>query len=205
MSKYLIINLKKAGGLGAMKIREFLKLTEEKSLEQMGKEKLLPCGVKKFRDFLKEKGFEPMGIGKKGWTYTDSDESLLEQDISVLVPHTASKQKQVHASASKKEITADAIEMHDKINIDVHANASKNESKVNAIKKPSNASKGIEKQLDALDMILQVQASKKPKRISRSFYIDDDILPILDSVKGGLKSDLVNEALRMVFRMKGLL
>jgi len=56
---------------------------------------------------------------------------------------------------------------------------------------------------DALDRLLY--GEDQPKRIYRGFYIDEDIISIIDNVKSGNKSDVINEALRMVFKEKGLL
>jgi hypothetical protein len=41
--------------------------------------------------------------------------------------------------------------------------------------------------------------------VYRGFYFDDDVLSIIDQVPKSYKSELVNEALRKVFKEKGLL
>lgn len=73
--------------------------------------------------------------------------------------------------------------------------ASKKES-IMAIKNNSNTDS------DNIDRLL---AGKKPKKEYRGFYFDSDVLAIIDSVSNGVKSELVNECLRKVFKEKGLL
>ncbi|MDD1516095.1 HTH domain-containing protein [Priestia megaterium] len=66
-------------------------------------------------------------------------------------------------------------------------------------KASTNASK-----LDAIDILLQ-NPKDRSKRVYRGFYFDDDVLSIIDRVPKSYKSELVNEALRKVFKEKGLL
>ena len=58
--------------------------------------------------------------------------------------------------------------------------------------------------IDAIDILLQ-DPKDRSKRIYRGFYFDDDVLSIIDRVPKSYKSELVNEALRKVFKEKGLL
>ncbi|MEH7409521.1 HTH domain-containing protein [Priestia megaterium] len=58
--------------------------------------------------------------------------------------------------------------------------------------------------VDAIDILLQ-NPKDRSKRIYRGFYFDDDVLSIIDRVPKSYKSELVNEALRKVFKEKGLL
>jgi len=58
--------------------------------------------------------------------------------------------------------------------------------------------------LDAIDILLQ-NPKDRSKRVYRGFYFDDDVLTIIDRVPKSYKSELVNEALRKVFKEKGLL
>lgn len=61
------------------------------------------------------------------------------------------------------------------------------------------------KEYDTLDYLLFGEQIKNSKRQYKGFYFDADIISIIDNVKAGNKSDLVNEALRKVFKAKGLL
>ena len=58
--------------------------------------------------------------------------------------------------------------------------------------------------VDAIDILLQ-NPMNRLKRVYRGFYFDDDVLSIIDRVPKSYKSELVNEALRKVFKEKGLL
>ncbi|MCA1053342.1 helix-turn-helix domain-containing protein [Priestia aryabhattai] len=58
--------------------------------------------------------------------------------------------------------------------------------------------------VDAIDILLQ-NPKDRSKRVYRGFYFDNDVLSIIDSVPKSYKSELVNEALRKVFKEKGLL
>ncbi|MCM3796662.1 HTH domain-containing protein [Priestia megaterium] len=58
--------------------------------------------------------------------------------------------------------------------------------------------------VDAIDLLLQ-HPKERSKRVYRGFYFDDDVLSIIDRVPKSYKSELVNEALRKVFKEKGLL
>lgn len=55
------------------------------------------------------------------------------------------------------------------------------------------------------DNIDRLLAGKKAKKEYRGFYLDSDVLGIIDNVDSGIKSELVNECLRKVFKEKGLL
>jgi predicted DNA-binding protein YlxM (UPF0122 family) len=58
--------------------------------------------------------------------------------------------------------------------------------------------------VDAIDLLLQ-SPKDRSKRVYRGFYFDDDVLSIIDRVPKSYKSELVNEALRKVFKEKRLL
>lgn len=58
--------------------------------------------------------------------------------------------------------------------------------------------------VDAIDILLQ-SPKDRSKRVYRGFYFDDDVLSIIDRVPKSYKSELVNEALRKIFKEKGLL
>lgn len=55
------------------------------------------------------------------------------------------------------------------------------------------------------DNIDRLLAGKKAKKEYRGFYLDHDIISIIDNVDNGIKSELVNECLRKVFKEKGIL
>ncbi|MDC0703967.1 hypothetical protein ACEWPB_20035 [Priestia megaterium] len=57
--------------------------------------------------------------------------------------------------------------------------------------------------VDAIDLLLK-NPKDRSKRVYRGFYFNDDVLRIIDRVPKSYKSELVNEALRKVFKEKGL-
>ncbi|NGY85312.1 HTH domain-containing protein [Bacillus megaterium] len=59
-------------------------------------------------------------------------------------------------------------------------------------------------EIDAIDILLQ-SPKNRSKRVYRGFYFDEDVLSIIERVPKSYKSELVNEALRKVFKEKGLL
>ncbi|WP_240524267.1 hypothetical protein [Priestia megaterium] len=58
--------------------------------------------------------------------------------------------------------------------------------------------------VDAIDLLLQ-SPKDRSKRVYRGFYFDNDVLSIIDRVPKSYKLELINEALRKVFKEKGLL
>lgn len=65
-------------------------------------------------------------------------------------------------------------------------------------------SKESNSERDIIDILLEGKAAPS-KRVYRGFYFDSDVLSIIDSVPKNSKSELVNEALRKVFKDKGFL
>lgn len=66
---------------------------------------------------------------------------------------------------------------------------------------PNNAATTTQ-QLDRIDILLQ---GKKESKKYVGFYAESDVLEVLDNVEGRVKSELINECLRVVFKDKGLL
>ena len=67
-----------------MKIREVLELSYTKNIATIARD-LLPVGETKAREILKEIGCVSNGTGKRGWTYTGENPSILEKDFSEFV------------------------------------------------------------------------------------------------------------------------
>lgn len=98
---------------------------------------------------------------------------------------------------------------------DSNSNASKRKAKSEIVKSKKEVSstattdnklaKSNQKQsdFDMIDMLLANDTQSK--RTYRGFYFDEDVLSIIDSVDKRKKSELVNQALRKVFKDKGLL
>lgn len=79
-----------------------------------------------------------------------------------------------------------------------------NESDMYTARKETATSKQ-EEEYDRLDYLLFGRQKNDADRMYRGYYIDNDLLSIIDNVKTGNKSDLINECLRYVFKQKGLL
>jgi hypothetical protein len=171
-----------------MKLRDVLELTQTQPLSKIAKERLT-IGEKTARQALKAAGCYAIS-GKRGWFY-DGDPAVLEQSIYDYVPN----KERVKAKATIEKANASITE------------AIASVEKVKPNKKQINEKQNEHaSELDTLDILLQASKMKaEQKRIYRGFYWDEDILKVLDSIKHGNKSDVVNEALRKVFREKGLL
>lgn len=72
-------------------------------------------------------------------------------------------------------------------------------------KKQTATKKADTEGYDTLDYLLFGEQLKNEGRQYKGYYMDADVLSIIDNVKSGSKSDLVNEALRKIFKEKGLL
>ena len=86
-----------------------------------------------------------------------------------------------------------------------------NASKKNSANKSKKVAKPIsnknadtsKSENDIIDKLLN--GEKKEKKIYRGFYLEKEIMAIIDRVDEGDKSKFVNECLRKVFQEKGLL
>ncbi|MED3808686.1 HTH domain-containing protein [Priestia megaterium] len=120
------------------------------------------------------------------YRYIGEESEPVDVDFSTLISKNSkmpAKQKLVN-----NEVAASISYLNESENTsDSSSKASINDSKV-----------------DAIDLLLQ-SPKERSKRIYRGFYFDDDVLGIIDRVPKSYKSELVNEALRKVFKEKGLL
>ncbi|HES8073962.1 HTH domain-containing protein (plasmid) [Priestia megaterium] len=129
---------------------------------------------------IKKLGYE--WDSKEGiYRYVGEESEPLDVDFSTLIS------KNSKMPAEQKLATSEVAASISTINESESTNASTTASKV-----------------DAIDLLLQ-QPKDRSKRVYRGFYFDDDVLHIIDRVPKSYKSELVNEALRKVFKEKGLL
>lgn len=73
---------------------------------------------------------------------------------------------------------------------------------------PTQAQNGAQDSLSSQLSLLDDLLNNKPTRskaVYRGYYFDPDIIHVIDNTQGGNKSKLINEALRIVFKAKGLL
>lgn len=70
-------------------------------------------------------------------------------------------------------------------------------------KKQKLLEESISEREDVIDLLLKSNGAKD--KVYRGYYIDSDVLAVIERAGSGNKSELVNECLRKVFREKGLL
>jgi len=120
------------------------------------------------------------------YRYVGEDPEPLDLDFSTLISKNSTipvEQKQADS-----EVAASVSYLNE------------SESTNNSVSKASTTTSKV----DAIDLLLQ-SPKDRSKRVYRGFYFDDDVLSIIDRVPKSYKSELVNEALRKVFKEKGLL
>lgn len=165
-----------------MKISEILELTNSMNIAAIAKDRLT-IGEKRVRAILKELGCTNQA-GKKGWSYTGDDPELLEKSIYDFIQPIKRKAKAINNAsieiASTSEIQA-------------------NKPLVKASRPP------IKSELDTIDRLLLQNDSDNSQRVYRGFYWDSDIIKVIDGIKHGNKSDLLNEIVRRVLKEKGLI
>ena len=120
------------------------------------------------------------------YRYVGEEPEPLEVDFNTLI----SKNSKVQAE--QKQTTSEIAASISNMNESESTSASFPKASTNASK------------VDAIDILLQ-NPQDRSKRTYRGFYFDDDVLSIIDRVPKSYKSELVNEALRKVFKEKGLL
>ncbi|MGE1115032.1 HTH domain-containing protein [Priestia megaterium] len=102
----------------------------------------------------------------------------------------------------KKEVYKYVGKSPQPVNIDFSTLFRKKQTVTNDLRKnkviPRNSSS------DVIDVLL-IGTKASSKRVYQGFYFDKDILSIINSVPKSYKSELINEALRKVFKEKGLL
>ncbi|MCF8890887.1 HTH domain-containing protein [Priestia megaterium] len=120
------------------------------------------------------------------YRYVGEGPEPLEVDFNTFIS------KNSKAPGEQKQVTSEVAASISHMNESESTSASFQKASTNASK------------VDAIDILLQ-SPKDRSKRVYRGFYFDDDVLSIIDRVPKSYKSELVNEALRKVFKEKGLL
>ncbi|RDZ08432.1 hypothetical protein C3744_25745 [Priestia megaterium] len=120
------------------------------------------------------------------YRYVGKDPEPLDLDFSTLI--SKNNKMPVEQKQTNSEVAASI------------SNVNESESTSASFSKASATASKV----DAIDLLLQ-HPKERSKRVYRGFYFDDDVLGIIDRVPKSYKSELVNEALRKVFKEKGLL
>ena len=138
---------------------------------------------------IKNLGFEWDSKATR-YNFVGSDSSVMKRDIdSVFMP------VKTVGNASPKAVTKTSTSKPKNNSTTAPKNKVKNTSN-------NKTTKAVTGEMDNIDLIL---AGKKEKKVYRGFYLDNDVLSVIDKVDSNLKSKLVNEVLRKVFKEKGLL
>lgn len=122
----------------------------------------------------------------------EKEVKIANEEVASTV-QTANKRTVKKDSESTPEITN---------NIASTRNIKSNRNNVNKRNVKKTNKQDIDKTSDNIDLLL---AGKKAKKEFRGFYLDSDVASVIDSVNSGIKSELVSECLRKVFKEKGLL
>ncbi|MBT2719048.1 hypothetical protein [Bacillus sp. ISL-57] len=132
---------------------------------------------------IKELGLVWVATESK-YTFMGKDKSIYDLPIDEVfkkIPHK--KKSEPNSKKASKEVASTLQETIQVAPETTSANASKKSS-------------------DNIDRLL---SGKKAKKVYRGFYFDTDVISVIDSVESGVKSELINECLRSVFKSKNLL
>ncbi|MFE4133758.1 hypothetical protein [Peribacillus sp. YIM B13482] len=209
-----------------MKVREILELTQTVKLAVIAKERL-DFGEKKAVAAMKAAGCYSIS-GKPGWHF-NGDESVLEKSIYDFVPPTKRKAKadntgietgkatgiEAGTSAIASTGTSESVKTGNRTS----GNAGKETAfkevatgidtgfgtgTVVSVNASTKTSTDTGTSTDILDRLFEgLPATTDKKEVS--FYLTHDVIEVINRAKKGNRSDLVNEALRKVFREKGWL
>lgn len=192
-----------------MKIGEILEALKVEGVKVSDVAKTIKgISEKPLRKALKDAGYHFSNSGVKGWHYIGEGDEPLDKSIFDYAKKRERKAT-VKADASmvkakaNSEITSASKETA--VATDIEAPTSKTDASTSELKASNSELKASTSGLDAIDMHLQKKASESKDRTYRGFYLDNDLLTIIDTVARGSKSDLINDVIRKVFREKGLL
>lgn len=167
-----------------MLVRELLELLKEYPVSVIAKERLT-VGEKPTRKALKEAG--AVYENGKGWHF-EGNEADLERPIYDFVVRSGTRSTTKSKKKANKETST--IQTKSPLLETSTATSFKNVS---------------QDELDKIDRLLGKEPASKTERVYRGFYFDKDIIEVIDGVKHGNKSELVNEAIRLVLKDRGLL
>ena len=170
-----------------MIVKELLEGFRTKTLNREELSKQYNCSDKTITNKIKGLGFVWNRTTKKHEYQgpPEQEEALLNMDVADLFTKQVGGRKASEEPAQRK--------------LPVSPDNSKQPTQVQ-----NGAQDSLSSQLSLLDDLL----NNKPiwsKAIYRGYYFDPDIIHVIDSTQGGNKSKLINEALRIVFKAKGLL
>jgi hypothetical protein len=189
-----------------MLVRGMIEAISDKKLKVNDLAKKYEVSDRTIQTKIKKLGFEWDSVEGK-YNFVGTDESIFDKDIDEVFKKNSKTTKQLTGTFPiqkrvKKNIRTANKEVASSIQ-KVNKNRPEKDSDIDSesiIRK--NMKKNNKKKIDNIDRLL---AGKKAKREFRGFYLDSDVLQIIDNVDSGIKSELVNECLRKVFKEKGLI
>jgi hypothetical protein len=193
-------------GVAKMLVRDMIEAISDKKLKVNDLAKKYEVSDRTIQTKIKKLGFEWDSVEGK-YNFVGTDESIFDKDIDEVFKKNSKTTKQLTGTFPiqkrvKKNIRTANKEVASSIQ-KVNKNRPEKDSDIDSesiIRK--NMKKNNKKKIDNIDRLL---AGKKAKREFRGFYLDNDVLQIIDNVDSGIKSELVNECLRKVFKEKGLI
>jgi hypothetical protein len=185
-----------------MLVRGMIEAISDKKLKVNDLAKKYEVSDRTIQTKIKKLGFEWDSVEGK-YNFVGTDESIFDKDIDEVFKKNSKTTKQLTGTFPiqkrvKKNIRTANKEVASSIQ-KVNKNRPEKDSDIDS---ESIIRKNNKKKIDNIDRLL---AGKKVKREFRGFYLDNDVLQIIDNVDSGIKSELVNECLRKVFKEKGLI
>ena len=193
-------------GVAKMLVRDMIEAISDKKLKVNELAKKYEVSDRTIQTKIKKLGFKWDSVEGK-YNFVGTDESIFDKDTDEVFKKNSKTTKQLTGTFPiqkrvKKNIQTANKEVASSIQ-KVNKNRPEKDSDIDSesiIRK--NMKKNNKKKIDNIDRLL---AGKKAKREFRGFYLDNDVLQIIDNVDSGIKSELVNECLRKVFKEKGLI
>jgi len=199
-----------------MTVREMIEAIRNNEIKVIDLANKYSCSDRTIQTKIKKLGFE--WIAKEAlYNFVGTDKNVYDLSIEEVfkskVPirnnsnsnsNTTSKNaiKKIVKNEGEKASKEVSSTMQDTI-LDTPETDIKDTSDITSKRTIKNSGKKTTKK--ASDNIDRILAGKKAKKEYRGFYLDSDVMGVIDSVGNGIKSELVNECLRKVFKDKGLL
>lgn len=183
-----------------MLVKEVIQAIESKELSIKQLAEQYNVSDRTIQNKIKRLGFKWMPKEAK-YQFEGEDESQLDAEFSSLFvsPQKASGEPVAKRNTSTPKVKRKLTEANTELHRDTNNNSSEDSSETTSSNESQNESEN-----DIIDILLSGK-QKNNKRVYRGFYFDSDVLNIIDSAHSGNKSELVNQALRKVFKDKGLL
>lgn len=165
-----------------MLVKDLLHKIESKEITVKEIAKQYQVSDRTIQGKIKKLGYE-WDSKNANYNYVGSEQEPLEVDFNSLFgrkQNTSNKRAKNEITKGEEEVASTSIASKKRV-----------------------SQKQNDSEYDAIDLLLDSKA--KTNKVYKGFYIDEDVASIIDSVDKRKKSELVNQALRKVFKDKGLL